>query len=61
MHRTIRSVVEPRRAAIETPTRARIDATETSVHEVRSFVDRNDCSVYLERRGGRTDLVVVAE
>ena len=55
------AVAHPERVDIETGTRARIDVTETSVHEVESFVRRNDCAVHFERRGGTTDLVVVAE
>ncbi|MFC7136283.1 hypothetical protein [Halobaculum litoreum] len=54
-------VAHPERVEVETGTRARIDVSETSVHEVESFVRRTDCRVHLERRGGRTNLVVVAE
>lgn len=55
------AVAHPERVDIETSSRARIDVTETSVHEVEAFLRRNECRVHFERRGGRTDLVVVAE
>ncbi|MFC7069762.1 hypothetical protein [Halobaculum lipolyticum] len=54
-------VATPERVDVESGTRARIDVSESSVHEVESFARRTDCSVHLERRGGTTDLVVVAE
>ncbi|SHG45343.1 hypothetical protein [Halobaculum gomorrense] len=58
---TTPAVDPPERVEVETSTRARIDVTETSVHEVESFLRRNDCRVHFERRGGTTDLVVVAD
>ncbi|WP_277553856.1 hypothetical protein [Halobaculum limi] len=58
---TTPAVASPERVDVETATRARIDVSETSVHEVESFLRRNDCEVHFERRGGTTDLVVVAE
>ncbi|PSQ07782.1 hypothetical protein BRC97_02275 [Halobacteriales archaeon QS_6_71_20] len=53
-------VATPERVEVETGTRARIDVTETHVEEVESFCRRNDCAVHFERRGGRTELVVLA-
>ena len=35
--------------------------SETSVREVESFLRRNECRIYFERRGATTDLVVVAD
>lgn len=58
---TTPAVASPEQVEVESGTRARIDVTETSVHEVESFLRRNDCTVHFERRGGTTDLVVVAE
>ncbi|UIP00630.1 hypothetical protein Hbl1158_04515 [Halobaculum sp. CBA1158] len=58
---TSQAVARPERVEVETGTRARIDVSETTVHEVESFLRRNDCTVHLERRGGRTDLVVLAD
>jgi hypothetical protein len=58
---TTPAVASPERVDVETATRARIDVTETSVHEVESFLRRNECRVHFERRGATTDLVVVAE
>nr|WP_276237666.1 hypothetical protein [Halobaculum sp. DT55] len=55
------AVAAPERVDVESGTRARIDVTETSVHEVESFLRRHECAVHFERRGGTTDLVVVAE
>lgn len=55
------TVARPERVKVESGTRARIDVTESSVHEVRSFIERNDCDVHLERRGGTTELVVSAD
>ncbi|MFC6787402.1 hypothetical protein ACFQFH_16475 [Halobaculum halobium] len=55
------TVATPDRVDVETGTRARIDVTETSVHEVESFLRRNECRVHFERRGATTDLVVVAD
>lgn len=51
-------VTEPKHVDFESATRARIDATDASVHEIRSFVRRTGCTVHFERSGGRTDLVV---
>ena len=58
---SLRSAVDPRYVDVENPTRAVFDASETRVEEIQSFVQRNDCEVHLERRGGRTDLVVSVE
>lgn len=55
------TVARPELVEVESGTRARIDVTDASVHEVRSFVARNDCEAHFERRGGTTQLVVRAE
>lgn len=55
------AVAHPERVEVETDTRARIDVSETSIREVESFLRRTDCTVHFERRGGTTDLVVVAD
>ena len=53
-------VATPERVEVETGTRARVDITETRLEEVESFCRRNDCAVHFERRGGTTELVVLA-
>lgn len=58
---SLTSAVDPKHVEIENATRAVFDASETRVEEIQSFVSRNDCEVHLERRGGRTDLVVSVE
>lgn len=58
---TTSAVACPKLVEVESGTRARIDVTETTVGEVRSFIARNDCEVHLERRGGTTQLVVRAD
>ncbi|WP_313691645.1 hypothetical protein [Halorarum halobium] len=55
------TVTAPERIDVESSTRASIDVTESTSAEVRAFAERNDCEVHLERRGGRTYLVAVAE